>query len=268
MAAFLMQLKNWGVPGFRSSTPWKQVVATIGYLVIAVWLFQGFTGRLGLAAFGLAVLAAVLVGSNAWKIRSKLPLVSSPSRGKVVAGWGVIVVALLIAWTWSLAETAPATTAGATSLRSGSGGVGGAAPTAVRPESSASTRTPVATATASPTPTPTPTPTATPKPKPTQAPTPTQPRATPTPAPPTQPPAPAVNTCGAPANPWGYNFCGGSYIYSPPSNFCSYFSCIASFWKSTNGYVEQCVDGMFSHSGGRQGSCSYHGGNQRPLYGP
>jgi hypothetical protein len=25
---------------------------------------------------------------------------------------------------------------------------------------------------------------------------------------------------------------------------------------------------MFSHSGGRSGSCSYHGGNQRPLYGP
>jgi hypothetical protein len=86
--------------------------------------------------------------------------------------------------------------------------------------------------------------------------------ATPAPAP------PAANNCGAPSNPWGYNFCGGNYIYSPPGSFCSYFSCIPSFWKSTNGYVEQCVDGMFSHSGGRHGSCSYHGGNQRPLYGP
>jgi hypothetical protein len=28
----------------------------------------------------------------------------------------------------------------------------------------------------------------------------------------------------------------------------------------------QCKDGKFSHSGGRQGSCSYHDGNRRPLY--
>jgi len=92
-----------------------------------------------------------------------------------------------------------------------------------------------------------------------------------TPAPVVAAPAPALppaNSCGAPSNPWGYNFCRGSYIYSPPAGFCTYFSCIPSFWKSTNGYVEQCVDGMFSHSGGRQGSCSYHGGNQRPLFGP
>jgi hypothetical protein len=99
-------------------------------------------------------------------------------------------------------------------------------------------------------------------PTPTPVPTPAAVVATLAPAP------PAANTCGAPSNPWGYNFCGGNYIYSPPGTFCSYFSCIPSFWKSTNGYVEQCVDGMFSHSGGRQGSCSYHGGNQRPLYGP
>ena len=103
---------------------------------------------------------------------------------------------------------------------------------------------------------------------PVATPTPTPEPATPAPVVATQaPPPPVANTCGAPSNPWGYNFCGGNYIYSPPGNFCSYFSCIASFWKSTNGYVEQCVDGMFSHSGGRSGSCSYHGGNRQPLYG-
>jgi hypothetical protein len=78
----------------------------------------------------------------------------------------------------------------------------------------------------------------------------------------------AASTCGAPSNPWGYNFCGrGSYISSPPSSFCSYFDCIPSFWESTNGYVMQCDDGMYSHSGGRSGSCSHHGGNNRALYG-
>src|SRR5216683_1743994 len=85
---------------------------------------------------------------------------------------------------------------------------------------------------------------------------------------PTPPPPPPPSTCGAPSNPWGYNFCGGSLIYSPPSSFCNYFNCIPSFWKSTLGYVDECNDGTYSHSGGRQGACSYHGGEMRPLYSP
>lgn len=79
------------------------------------------------------------------------------------------------------------------------------------------------------------------------------------------PPPPAFNYCGAPANPWHYNFCGGSVITAVPSSFCSYFPCIPSFWKSTNGYAEECVDGKYSHSGGRAGACSYHDGELRPV---
>jgi hypothetical protein len=91
-------------------------------------------------------------------------------------------------------------------------------------------------------------------------------RATPKPAPkPARKPAPPAPTlCGAPSNPWSYGFCGGAYITSPPSSFCSYFDCIPNF-PNGKGYVEQCVDGMFSKSGGRQGACSYHGGERRPL---
>jgi hypothetical protein len=73
------------------------------------------------------------------------------------------------------------------------------------------------------------------------------------------------NLCGAPANPWNYNFCGGGTISAPPSNFCTFFNCIVSFWQSTKGYVEECMDGTYSHSGGRSGSCSSHGGNLRAL---
>jgi hypothetical protein len=81
-------------------------------------------------------------------------------------------------------------------------------------------------------------------------------------------PVVAVSTCGAPANRWGYNFCGrGGYITNPPDTFCDVFDCIPSFWESTKGYVMQCSDGMYSHSGGRSGSCSYHDGNRRALYG-
>ncbi|SRR5216684_7452748 len=100
--------------------------------------------------------------------------------------------------------------------------------------------------------------------QPTRSPSPLPSPSPSTPPPPPQPP----NTCGAPSNPWGYNFCGGSLIRSPPSNFCSYFNCIPSFWKSTLGYVDECNDGTYSHSGGRQGACSYHGGEMRPLYSP
>jgi hypothetical protein len=107
-------------------------------------------------------------------------------------------------------------------------------------------------------------PTPTPTPAPTPKPTPTPVVVAPT-APPPPPPPPAANTCGAPSNPWGYNFCAGNVIYAVPSDFCTYFPCIPSFWKSTNGYAEECVDGKFSHSGGRQGACSYHGGESRPL---
>jgi hypothetical protein len=120
------------------------------------------------------------------------------------------------------------------------------------------------TAALGPTPLVTAAPTAAPTAVPTAAPT-APPTARPT-VPPTPPPtAPPRNLCGAPANPWNYNFCGGGTISSPPSDFCSYFNCIPSFWDSTNGYVEQCADGAYSHSGGRSGSCSSHGGNRRPL---
>src|SRR5439155_11289037 len=83
-----------------------------------------------------------------------------------------------------------------------------------------------------------------------------------TPRPSTPPPSsPRPNTptpqnlCGAPANPWNYTFCGGTFISSPPSNFCSYFNCIASF-ANGRGYVTECRDGTYSKSGGISGSCS------------
>jgi hypothetical protein len=75
--------------------------------------------------------------------------------------------------------------------------------------------------------------------------------------------------CGAPLNPWCFSLNGGgSLIYRPPADLCFYIDCITTFWSSTNGYVIQCADGEFSHSGGVSGSCSSHGGNGRPLFRP
>ena len=125
---------------------------------------------------------------------------------------------------------------------------------------------PTASATATLTPTPTSAPTPVPSAVPT-APRPPAPPPTQAPPPPAQAAPPPASACKAqaPSNPWGYDFCSGSLITAPPGTFCSYFACIGNFWNG-RGYVEQCQDGMFSKSGGIQGSCSYHGGNQRPLY--
>lgn len=50
--------------------------------------------------------------------------------------------------------------------------------------------------------------------------------------------------------------------YNPPTNFCSFAPCIASFWNG-QGYVVICNDGLYGKSGGRSGACSGHGGVAR-----
>jgi hypothetical protein len=93
----------------------------------------------------------------------------------------------------------------------------------------------------------------------------TTPTATPSPSavPTTTKPAPL---CGAPANPYGYNFCGrGGYVRNPPSQVCTYFNCAPNFW-SGKGYMEQCQDGTYSMTGGRAVSCTRHGGDLRDVY--
>lgn len=79
-------------------------------------------------------------------------------------------------------------------------------------------------------------------------------------------PTPTPHPTGVDGNPWGYDFIPGNLIYNPPANFCLKFNCIVSFWHYTNGYVVECNDSTFSHSGGVRGACSRHGGVMRALY--
>lgn len=126
--------------------------------------------------------------------------------------------------------------------------------------------------TETPTDTPTLTPTSTPtmSPTPVQAtqltPTPTHPAPTPTPTPKPQPTPTPTHCVGVNNNPWCYDFNPGNLIYSPPSAFCNYFPCVSTFWSATRGYVAECTNGSYTHSGGVSGACSRDGGVMRALY--
>jgi hypothetical protein len=89
--------------------------------------------------------------------------------------------------------------------------------------------------------------------------------AAPTQTPPNDQATPPL-ACGASANPWGFTYCRGSRIVTPPADLCTVFACIPTFWRQVNGYVVQCRDMLLSHSGGVRGACSGHGGELRPLY--
>jgi hypothetical protein len=49
------------------------------------------------------------------------------------------------------------------------------------------------------------------------------------------------------------------------AGFCDTHACIENF-DNGGGYIVQCNDGMWSHSGGLPGACSYHGGESGNTY--
>ncbi|MCW3839185.1 hypothetical protein ONA70_03620 [Micromonospora yasonensis] len=76
---------------------------------------------------------------------------------------------------------------------------------------------------------------------------------------------PATDRCGAPPNPYGYTYCGGSYIYDPAPDVCDWFACVSNLWDG-KGYLVQCEDGLLSRTGMQGGPCADHDGTRRPLY--
>jgi hypothetical protein len=248
------------IPGFRSGTPWKKVAGVLGYVFIAAGLIgQTSVGSASGILLMLGVLGIVLLAGNAWGVRTSAPMLRSSNKVIAATAWAVILLVWLTAAALAAPPAAgrPSNPTSAVAMR----------PSPTLAPSPSLTTTPTPSDTAAPNPTASPATTATPTRLITQKPV--VPAATPKPTIRATPPPPApFNYCGAPVNPWHYNFCSGAVISSPPANICAYFNCIASFWKSTNGYVEECKDGMYSHSGGVSGSCSSHGGNWRPLLHP
>jgi hypothetical protein len=82
----------------------------------------------------------------------------------------------------------------------------------------------------------------------------------------TKRPRTPVSTCGAPRNPYHLNLCGhGHPVTAPPSDVCDYLNCVDLFWTG-HGYLVRCDDGRYGLTGGRLGSCAWHGGKGRPVY--
>lgn len=71
--------------------------------------------------------------------------------------------------------------------------------------------------------------------------------------------APKTQTHSAPAPSQPSVEGPGSYSHATDTQFCTTHVCIANF-PNGNGFIVQCADGEWSHSGGIQGACSYHGG--------
>ncbi|WP_320064978.1 hypothetical protein [Micromonospora sp. RTGN7] len=118
-------------------------------------------------------------------------------------------------------------------------------------------------ATVAPTPTPTPVLTARPVLRDTQKAT---PKATPEARRRTaSPTAKRDGLCGAPANPFGYDYCGGSRIRRPDVRVCDVFDCGQDFWAG-KGYLVQCRDGALSLTGGRSDVCATHDGLRRTVW--
>ncbi|MFG1673097.1 hypothetical protein [Micromonospora sp. NPDC049282] len=78
-------------------------------------------------------------------------------------------------------------------------------------------------------------------------------------------PQPTVERrCGAPPNPFGYDFCGGDRIRKPAVGVCDWFECVPGFW-SGRGWLVQCRDGAVSRSGGQRDVCAGHQGLRRSV---
>ncbi|WP_370464094.1 hypothetical protein [Micromonospora sp. AP08] len=81
----------------------------------------------------------------------------------------------------------------------------------------------------------------------------------------TTPQPAAERRCGAPANPYGYDFCGGERIRKPAAGICDWFECAPGFW-SGRGWLVQCRDGAVSLTGGQRESCAANQGYRRTFW--
>lgn len=102
-------------------------------------------------------------------------------------------------------------------------------------------------------------------PRPTTTPGHTEPASSPTRSPVEPPPSLAPELCGAPENPYGYNYCGGVLVHEAAPDVCRWFDCVPGFWAG-RGYLTVCSDGRIGMVGGPTGRCPERAGRKDPVY--
>ena len=86
------------IPGFRSGTRWKQIVAVLGYLTMLSFLLVGLGGEVASLVMGLFGLLMVVLVANLGGLRSKIPLLKSSNRLVAAGGWAVLGLAGFVAF--------------------------------------------------------------------------------------------------------------------------------------------------------------------------
>jgi hypothetical protein len=83
------------VADVRGWPVWKQALAAIACVVAAVWIVQA-PWRPALGLLGLLTLATVVLATNAWELRGRVPLLRSRDAVHVAGGWSLVAGVLLL----------------------------------------------------------------------------------------------------------------------------------------------------------------------------
>ena len=81
--------------GLRGLSNPRRVVLALGSLLGIGWSVQ-LPWHHALGLLGLLVIATTVLGTNAWNLRSRVPLLGSPQRLSTFAGWAVLGVLLVV----------------------------------------------------------------------------------------------------------------------------------------------------------------------------
>lgn len=81
------------IPGFRSGTRWKQILAVTGYVALALMLLLG---NLGIKLFVTVILFAIVVATTE-VVRARIPGFRSSSRPRAISSWAALAAVGLVA---------------------------------------------------------------------------------------------------------------------------------------------------------------------------
>lgn len=92
------------IPGFRSGTRWKQVVAVLGYITLVSTVLAGSVGA---KLWAILVLLALFLATNAWGLRGRVPGFRSTNRFQAGGAWAALIIVMLAAGLFGVPPSDP-----------------------------------------------------------------------------------------------------------------------------------------------------------------